>query len=287
MSAAPPVSATTAPSLLKLLADDQRWTLVHALAHSDRRVQELVDLLRQPANLVSYHLRKLRDQAVVTERRSAADRRDVYYSLAFDRVRSLYFAAAESLHPALGLGATSPASPASPANIANPDRIGAPAAGAPRKAAARARIRAPATSVLFVCTHNSARSQMAEGLLRRLRPDLRVTSAGTTISQVQPLAVLVMKRRGIDISKQRSKHLSAFDSQTFDYIITVCDRAREACPVFPGDPELLHWSIADPSAVEGDRTTRLRAYEAVADELQGRMRRLQALLSAQPEMAPA
>lgn len=273
-----------APSLLKLLADDQRWTLVHALAHSDRRVQELVDLLQQPANLVSYHLRKLRDQAVVTERRSAADRRDVYYSLAFDRVRSLYFAAAESLHPALGRRA---ADTASPIDTADPDRAGAPAAGTRRKAAAQARIRASAPSVLFVCTHNSARSQMAEGLLRRLRPDLRVTSAGTTISEVQPLAVLVMKRRGIDISKQRSKHLSAFDGQTFDYIITVCDRAREACPVFPGNPELLHWSIADPSAVKGDRTTRLRAYEAVADELQGRMRRLQALLAAQPEMAPA
>ncbi len=260
--------AATAPSLLKLLADDQRWTLVHALARSDRRVQELVDLLQQPANLVSYHLRKLRDQAVVTERRSAADRRDVYYSLAFDRVRSLYFAAAESLHPALGPGAA-----------------GVFSAGASRKARARTRI--PAPSVLFVCTHNSARSQMAEGLLRHVRPDLQVTSAGTTLSQVQPLAVRVMRQRGIDISKQLSKHLSDFDHKTFDYIITVCDRAREACPEFPGNPELLHWSIADPAAVEGDRTKRLRAYEAVADELQERTRRLQALLSSQPAMTPA
>jgi ArsR family transcriptional regulator, arsenate/arsenite/antimonite-responsive transcriptional repressor / arsenate reductase (thioredoxin) len=253
-------SVEAAPGVLKLLADDRRWMLVRALAHSDRRVQELVDLVRLPANLVSYHLRRLRDQAVVTERRSAADRRDIYYSLAFDRVRALYFAAAESLHPSLG--------PPGPAAARNAD------IAARNAAAARPR---PA-SVLFVCTHNSARSQMAEGFLRHSRPDLTVESAGTEVSQVQPLAIRVMKKRGIDIGNQRSQHLSELKPQRFDYIVTVCDRAREECPVFPGNPELLHWSIGDPSQVTGDGTTRRQAYETVADELQGRIRRFLALL---------
>jgi protein-tyrosine-phosphatase len=232
--------------------------------------------VRQPANLVSYHLRRLRDQAVVTERRSAADRRDVYYSLAFDRVRTLYFAAAESLHPSLGPGMKDAAKPAKAANPAASAKAASPSAIAGRTApAARPR---PA-SVLFVCTHNSARSQMAEGFLRHGRPDLTVASAGTTVSKVQPLAIRVMKKRGIDISKQRSQHLSEFAGQRFDHVITVCDRAREACPVFSGNPELLHWSISDPAEATGDEATRRKAYEAVADELQGRMRRFLALLS--------
>jgi protein-tyrosine-phosphatase/DNA-binding transcriptional ArsR family regulator len=250
-------SVEAAPGVLKLLADDRRWMLVRALARSDRRVQELVDLVRLPANLVSYHLRRLRDQAVVTERRSAADRRDIYYSLAFDRMRTLYFAAAESLHPSLGPG------------VADTAKI----AGSTTPAA-----RPRSASVLFVCTHNSARSQMAEGFLRHSRPDLTVESAGTTVSQVQPLAVRVMKKRGIDISTQRSQHLSELAQQRFDYVITVCDRAREECPVFPDNPELLHWSIGDPSKVTGDATTRSQAYEVVADELQGRIRRFLDLL---------
>jgi protein-tyrosine-phosphatase/DNA-binding transcriptional ArsR family regulator len=246
-----------APDVLKLLADDRRWSLVRALAHGDRRVQELVAAVRQPANLVSYHLRRLREQAVVTERRSAADRRDVYYSLAFDRVRDLYLAAAGALHPALGPAVT-----------------GAAAAAGRAAPAARPKL----ASVLFVCTHNSARSQMAEGFLRHMRRDLTVASAGTAVSRVQPLAIRVMRKRGIDISRQRSQHLSEYAGQRFDHIVTVCDRAREACPVFPGDPELLHWSIGDPAAVTGDAAARRQAYEAVADELQGRIRRLLALL---------
>jgi protein-tyrosine-phosphatase len=264
----PTALAAPAPDLLKLLADDRRWALVHALARSDRRVQELVGLLQQPTNLVSYHLRKLRDHAVVTERRSAGDRRDVYYSLDFDRVRDLYFGAASSLHPALG---------SAPVDAA-------PSAARPSRTSS-ARRRGQRPKVLFVCTHNSARSQMAEGFLRHLRPDLMAASAGTEVSQVQPLAIRVMKRRDIDISEQRSKLLTDFDRQSFDYVITVCDRAREACPVLPGNPELLHWSIADPSEAEGDTAFRLRVYEHIADEVEGRLRRFLALFLPDPERA--
>jgi protein-tyrosine-phosphatase len=241
------------PVLLKLLADDLRWALLQALARSDRRVQELVALVRKPANLVSYHLRRLRDQALVTEHRSAADRRDVYYSLALDRLRGLYFAAGESLHPAL-----------------KPE-VSAPPAGM-KKA------RTKGTRVLFLCTHNSARSQMAEALLQQLRPDLEVASAGTMVTQVHPLAIRAMAGHRLDISGRRSKQISEFIGQRFDYVITVCDRARESCPIFPGDPEQLHWSIADPAAVEGDEATQLRAFEAAARELLSRLRLLVALL---------
>jgi ArsR family transcriptional regulator, arsenate/arsenite/antimonite-responsive transcriptional repressor / arsenate reductase (thioredoxin) len=239
------------PLLLKLLADDLRWALIQALARGDRRVHELVELVRRPANLVSYHLRRLREEAVVTEHRSAADRRDVYYSLAFERLRGLYLAAGGSLHPALGVAAS----------------------GRSAESAAERR----GGSVLFLCTHNSARSQMAEGFLRQLRPDLEVGSAGTEVSRVQPLAIRAMAEHHIDISGQRSKHLSEFKGRRFDYVITVCDRARESCPVFAGDPERIHWSIADPAAVSGDEPTRLRAYELAAQELLTRIRLLLAL----------
>ncbi|HVT17252.1 MAG TPA: ArsR family transcriptional regulator [Thermoanaerobaculia bacterium] len=246
-------ASLASPVLLKLLADDLRWALLRALARSDRRVHELVALVRKPANLVSYHLRRLREQALVTEHRSAADRRDVYYSLALDRLRGLYFAAGESLHPALK-----------------------PEPSAPPAAAKKAKTKG--TRVLFLCTHNSARSQMAEAFLRQLRPDLEVASAGTMVTEVHPLAIRAVASHHLDISGQRSKHLSEFVGQRFDYVITVCDRARESCPIFPGDPEQLHWSIPDPAAVDGDETTRLRAFEAAARELLARLRLLVALL---------
>jgi thioredoxin type arsenate reductase len=242
------------PSFLKLLGHELRWRLLEALARSDRRVQELVEVVGEPHNLVSYHLRQLRAQALVSERRSAADGRDVYYSLDLDRLKGLYLAVGESLHP----GFT--------------ERPAAASQDTPVRPGARIR-------VLFLCTHNSARSQMAEGILRKLGGDrVEVASAGTEATRVHPLAVREMAERGIDISGQHSKHMNEFLGESFDYVITVCDNARESCPVFPGDPERIHWSIPDPSAVEGDEKTRQAAFKRAADELTTRIRYLLALL---------
>jgi protein-tyrosine-phosphatase len=135
--------------------------------------------------------------------------------------------------------------------------------------------------VLFLCTHNSARSQMAEGLLRHLAPAAGVASAGTEVTRVHPLAIQAMAQQGIDISHQRSKHVTEFTGETFSYVITVCDRARESCPILPGAPRQIHWSIADPSAVAGDNATQLRAFEDAAVELLTRIRLFVALLERQ------
>lgn len=126
--------------------------------------------------------------------------------------------------------------------------------------------------VLFVCTHNSARSQMAEGLLRGLAGErFDPASAGTVATRVRPEASIVMRELGIDISQQRSKSLDAFAGQSWDVVVTVCDQARESCPVIPGARRTLHWSLDDPAAVAGDETERLAAFRAVRDELLDRI----------------
>lgn len=126
--------------------------------------------------------------------------------------------------------------------------------------------------VLFLCTGNSARSQMAEGLLRLLGgADFQVFSAGTDPKGLNPLAVQVMAEIGMDISNQTSKDLSGFQGQNFDYIITVCDRARDNCPTFPGDSERIHWRYDDPAAVEGDDEARLREFRRVRNEIRHRI----------------
>ena len=133
--------------------------------------------------------------------------------------------------------------------------------------------------VIFLCTHNSARSQMAEGILRQMAGDqVEVASAGTEVTRVHPLAIRVMAARGIDISGQRSKHLEEYLDQPWDYVITVCDRAGEACPIFPGTSERIHWSIPDPSSAEGEDAVREAAFQGAADDLLTRIRYLLALL---------
>ena len=120
--------------------------------------------------------------------------------------------------------------------------------------------------VLFLCTHNSARSQMAEALLREMGgPGFEVASAGTQVTRVHPLAVQTMAAAGIDMSGHRSKHLDEFAGQRFDILITVCDAAAEACPVFPGAAQRLYWSIPDPSAVQGSERERAQAFASAAD----------------------
>jgi arsenate reductase len=123
--------------------------------------------------------------------------------------------------------------------------------------------------VLILCTGNSARSQMAEGLLRHLAGDqMEVASAGTKPSIVNPYAIEAMKERGIDISNHRSKHLNEYLSQPFDYVITVCDNAAETCPMFPGKAERIHWSFPDPAAVEGTDEQKRASFRQTRDALE-------------------
>lgn len=126
--------------------------------------------------------------------------------------------------------------------------------------------------VLILCSANSARSQMAEGLLRQMAGDrFEVFSAGTTATQVNPYAILAMAEIGIDIREQHSKNLDRFLTQEFDFVITVCDRAAETCPIFPGPAHRIHWSFPDPAAIEGDHITRLAAFCEVRDAIQSRL----------------
>ncbi len=126
--------------------------------------------------------------------------------------------------------------------------------------------------VLVVCTGNSARSQLGEALIAAMGgPAFEVHSAGTDPKGVNPFAVRVLAARGIDWSGATSKHLSAFFGRPFDYVITVCDRAKDACPVFPGGGTRLHWGLEDPAAVDGDDATKLAAFEATARELEARI----------------
>jgi ArsR family transcriptional regulator, arsenate/arsenite/antimonite-responsive transcriptional repressor / arsenate reductase (thioredoxin) len=214
------------PAFLRLAGHPLRWRLLRELARSDRTVRELTGLVAQPQNLVSYHLGKLRGADLVAARRSTADRRDAYYRVDLARVGDLLAASGAALHPGLRLAAP-------------PVDRGA--------VGARAR-------VLFLCTGNSGRSQMAEALLRARSGGLvEACSAGSHPKPVHADAVRVMRERyGIDLSAQRSKHLRVFADDALDHVVSLCDRVREVCPDFPGRPETAHWSIPDPAAGGGD-----------------------------------
>jgi arsenate reductase (thioredoxin) len=126
--------------------------------------------------------------------------------------------------------------------------------------------------ILFLCTHNAARSQMAEGLLRQLGPgQFAAFSAGIQATQVRPEAIAAMAELGIDISKQESQTLDRFLTEPFDEVITVCDQANEACPFFPHAGNRRHWSIADPAAVTGTEHERLAAFRSARDALRARI----------------
>jgi arsenate reductase len=129
--------------------------------------------------------------------------------------------------------------------------------------------------VLILCTGNSARSQMAEGLLRHMYSDrFEVESAGVEPSHVRPQAIEAMREIGIDISGHRSKSVDEFAGQEFDYVITVCDNAKERCPVFPGKTERIHWSFDDPAEAVGDQAARLAVFRRVRDEIEARLHEL-------------
>jgi arsenate reductase len=127
--------------------------------------------------------------------------------------------------------------------------------------------------VLFVCTHNSARSQMAEGFLREYGADrFEACSAGTEASSVRPEAIRAMAEVGIDISAHESKAVDQYLGEPFDWVITVCDQAREACPIFPGARQTAHWDFEDPSAAQGNEGERMAVFRRVRDEIGGRVR---------------
>lgn len=233
------------PEVLVLLAHPLRWQLVHALATSDRRVQELVESLQQPYNLVSYHLKLLRTASLVHLRKSDADGRDMYYSLDLDRLQQEYGQAARLIHPGWNWVVES----------VPPDGQ-------------------PPLEVLFLCTHNSARSQMAEGLLRHLGGNsYHVTSAGSQPQPVHPQAIAAMREIGVDIRNQTPKGLDEFQGKKFDLVITVCDRVREVCPRYEFCAAALHWSIPDPIKVD-DPGQQIQAFEAARDEIRRRIRHL-------------
>ena len=235
----------------QLLAHDLRWKLVERLGRSDFRVGELVEWVGERQNLVSYHLALLRSAGLLTERRSSADGRDIYYSLDLARLETSIGGMASSLNPALRV-----------------------VTGA-KEDEERSAKSIPLARVLFLCTANSARSQMAEALLRDLsRGTIEVQSAGSRPISIHPVALAVLAELGVPADGLRSKSFSEFRDERFDLIISLCDKVREECSVFPGDPERIHWSLADPAAVDGAPEVVHAAFVTTANELTTRLRYL-------------
>jgi protein-tyrosine-phosphatase/DNA-binding transcriptional ArsR family regulator len=237
--------ASSPPPFLQLAGHPVRWRLLSELARSDRRVGELCELAGRRQSLISYHLRQLRDGGLVSMHRSAADGRDTYYVLDVARCGELLSSAGTSLHP--GMAPTT------------------------RPRAAREPGATP-TRILFLCTGNSARSQMAEALAEQMSAGaVHAASAGSHPKPLHLNAVRVMRERGVDLGSRRSKHLAEFTDRSFDYVITLCDRVREVCPEFPGVPHAIHWSVRDPARVPGTDDETLPAFERTAAELERRI----------------
>jgi protein-tyrosine-phosphatase/DNA-binding transcriptional ArsR family regulator len=238
----------TAPAFLRLAAHPVRWQLLVALAGSDQRVRELVERVDQPQNLVSYHLRLLRDAGLVTSTRSSFDGRDSYYRLDLDRCAEAITDSAAALHPALRVR-PQPAAPSRPVDV------------------------------LFICTGNSARSPIAEALLRHHGGEhVTVASAGTRPRDaLHRSAVRVLRDTiGVDVSHQRPRHLDTVIGRRFAYVITLCDRAREAAPDFAHHPRRAHWSVVDPATADDG----YRAFRRVAADIDTRIRHLLPVLTA-------
>lgn len=246
------------PAFIQLAAHPLRWQLITELAGSDYRVRELVARTGQPQNLISYHLRLLRDGGLITSTRSSHDGRDSYYHLDLQHCAGQLAAAGPALHPGLQM------TPAPP-----PGQIDAE------------------TSVLFVCTGNSARSAIAEALLRHhAEGRLHVASAGTKPrNSMHPNTILVLNREyGIGITGQQPQSLDDIDTADFRYLITLCDKARENCPDFDDRPGHMHWSIPDP-ATANDHDS-YRTFQRTAADINTRVHYLQAVLNHQRSVSP-
>lgn len=243
------------PAFVRLAAHPVRWQILTTLARSDLRVSELCRQLGLQQNLTSYHLRRLRDERLVFSRRSTFDGRDVYYALDPVRCRQLIDDSAASLHPAFTRASGS-------GDVA---------------------VRRHSAAILFLCTGNSARSQLAEAIARQLGgPAVAAASAGSHPKPIHANALRVMRERGLPTRGLRSKHLDDFADRRFDHVITLCDRVREICPEFPGEPDHPHWSVPDPSREGATDRESYPAFVRTADELEHRIRALLAWIDDQP-----
>jgi protein-tyrosine-phosphatase/DNA-binding transcriptional ArsR family regulator len=245
-------SRQAAPAFLRLAGHPLRWRLLSELADSDLRVRELVALTGQPQNLVSYHLRLLRDGGLVTATRSTFDGRDSYYHLDLDHCARALAGSGRALHPALG------ATPALP-----------PHSDAP-------------VAVLFVCTGNSARSPMAEALLHHhAGGQIQATSAGTRPKpRLHACAVRVLRESyGIDISGHRPRDLRTLTGHRFDYVVSLCDKARETGFEFNPTARRIHWSIPDPVVAGLAGEAGYGAFAGAAAEVDSRIRHLLPVLA--------
>ncbi|MGO8687308.1 MAG: ArsR family transcriptional regulator [Candidatus Dormibacteria bacterium] len=243
MSADATNPTTKPPKFLALAGHPLRWRLLRELAESDRRVWELTAMLGERQSLVSYHLGLLRSAGLISARRSSADRRDNYYSADLTQCGESLGAAGAALHPALRL--------------------------APHPAHSSAGLSA---RVLFLCTANSARSQIAEAFLEQLTSRrVQAFSAGSQPSRVHPNAARVMQAHGVDLDGRYAKHYDEFLDQRFDCVVTVCDRVREVCPEFPGAARTIHWSMPDPVESGDTDEATYPAFERTAAELAVRM----------------
>lgn len=223
------------PPLLPLAGHPLRWRLLGELARSDRVVSELTAQVGEPQNLVSYHLGKLREAGLVAAHRSDADRRDTYYSLDLARLGDMLSSAGGALHPGL--------------RLVPPPQVTS----------------VPKTTILFLCSGNSARSPMAEALIRaRSGGAVEAHSAGSSPKPMHPNTLRVMREAfGLDLAGQAPKSLTVYADRTFDCVISLCDRVREVCPTF-GDARTIHWSIANPATGEPDDVTYPRFQDTAA-----------------------
>lgn len=242
-----PTSLDDVARFFRALADQTRLAIVRLLLLSDLRAGEIVERMRLPQNAVSYHLKQLRAAGLLRDRRSSADARDIYYSIDLERLQALYRHAGEALLAA-------PLPPKSP-HVARPDTD-------------------HPLRLLYLCTHNSARSLFAEAITRQLGGrQVAVFSAGDAPTGIHPTTSALLAEWRIDPAGLASKSLDRFLDQSFDYVITVCDRVREHCPTFPGAATQIHWSIPDPTEV-GDEEAQRVAFRAVRHEVDVRVRHL-------------
>lgn len=237
------------PDFLKVVAHETRWRMLTQLAASEYSIAELSIALREPQSIVADHIQMLHDQGLITQRRSVSDEHIRYYSFDLEAVRAQYVQIGEALHPAFFSS-----------------QFPQPPVTAPAKKIAR---------VLFLCTENSARSQMAEALLTSIsHGTVEAASAGSNPTQIHPYALRALAAVGIDINQRKSKHVDQFLDQTFDRIITLCDRMHEACLHVSNDPHCLHWGFPDPAGVQGTEEQKYRAFEQTGLQLATRIRYL-------------
>jgi len=247
-------SHQTVPQFVRLAGHALRWRLLTELAGGDLRVRELMTLTGQPQNLISYHLRLLRDGGLITAVRSSFDGRDSYYHLDLDRCAEMLAQTGTALHPGVHPALRVVPAPRGPQDLP--------------------------VSVLFVCTGNSARSPIAEALLRHHAfGGVEAASAGTQPKpRLHPRAAPVLRAGyGIDISRQRPRHLSTLTGRRFDYLITLCDKAREVCPELVDHIRLVHWSIPDPSDLTGKAS--YPAFDGITADIDARIRYLLPVLN--------